>query len=416
MTLEGFDQALFAELFVGGIVGLGYAVGVESERVTQAKPTFSNFAIPILENTEHGGGGLEALHSVITAEEQGGEMTAIGVTQATRSVVIFGEEQGGESAVGSVVTEELVDGAQETLRLIQSDGALAAQIGLKVGHQESGGDSFSGDVADHEAEALPAEIEEVVIITADFVSLDADTRVFKCFEGRQSLREEPGLHLFGNFKFLGGAAFGFLLLSDGAALLFDGVGHLVEAHQRKGIAIEIPETGKDAAPNRSVLCAGRRLVSRLRGAHVHLILEALQARRELEANSALAPFAVLDNHILGDKGDVSGLADELVLFRAGFWRDEGEVRGTVGRGDGYPATIGLNAGIKDQLEAELIEVKAQAAVEIANVDRNRLEAQVRVLAIQANSGAIYQLARGVAHGRDYKAESGSSARTCRDGN
>src|SRR5712664_1678200 len=157
MTLEGFDQALFAELLVGGIIGFGYAVGVQSERVTWAKPTFSNFVIPILENTEHGGGGLEALHSVIAAEEQGGEMTAIGVTQATRSVVIFGEEQGGESAVGSVVAKELVHGAQEALRLVQSDGALAAEIGLKVGHQESSGDSFSGDVADHEAQTAAAE-------------------------------------------------------------------------------------------------------------------------------------------------------------------------------------------------------------------------------------------------------------------
>src|SRR5260370_38576989 len=168
------------------------------------------------------------------------------------------------------------------------------------------------------------------------------------------------------------------------------------------------ETGKDAAPNRRVLCAGRRLVSRLRGAHVHFILGAFQGRRELEANPALAPFAVFDNHILGDKGDVSGLANELVLFRAGFWRDEGEVRGAVRRGDGYETAAGLNAGVKNQLEAELIEVKAQAAVEVANVDRDRLKAQVRVLAIQADSGAIYQLATGVAHGRDYKAESGSS--------
>src|SRR5713101_721258 len=402
MALQGFDEALFAELLVIGVVGFGDAVGVEDQHITRAKLALSNRAIPILENTQHGGGGIEALHGVIAAKEQAREMAAIRVTQVANGVVVFGEEECGEGAVRRVVAEELVHGTQEALRLIQSDGALAAEIGLQIGHQESGGDSFSGDVADHEAEALPAEIEEVVIITADFVSLDADTRVFKCFEGRQSLREEPGLHLFGNFKFLGGAAFGFLLLSDGAALLFDGVGHLVEAHQRKGIAIEIPETGKDAAPNRSVLCAGRRLVSRLRGAHVHLILEALQARRELEANSALAPFAVLDNHILGDKGDVSGLADELVLFRAGFWRDEGEVRGAVGRGDGYPATIGLNASVKDQLEAELIEVKAQAAVEIANVDRDRLKAQVRVLAIQANSGAIYQLARRAGHGRDYK--------------
>src|SRR5438034_3448621 len=45
----------------------------------------------------------------------------------------------------------------EALWLIQSDGALAAEIGLQIGHQESSGDSFSGDVADDEAEARSEE-------------------------------------------------------------------------------------------------------------------------------------------------------------------------------------------------------------------------------------------------------------------
>src|SRR5258708_6161236 len=43
------------------------------------------------------------------------------------------------------------------------------------------------------------------------------------------------------------------------------------------------------------------------GAHVHVILQALQARRELAANSPLAPLAELDKQIFGDKGDVLGL-------------------------------------------------------------------------------------------------------------
>src|SRR3989442_8907598 len=153
-----------------------------------------------------------------------------------------------------------------------------------------------------------------------------------------------------------------------------------------------------------MLRARRRGVRRLRSAHLHLILEAFQARREVEANSALGPLAVLGNHILGDKGDRRRPADELGLFRAGLRRYECEVRRAVGRGDGYKTTTGLNAGVKDQLEAELIEVEAQAVVEIANVNRNRLEAQVGVLAIQANNGAVGPLSRRIAHGRDYKAE------------
>src|SRR5229473_3913363 len=303
-------------------------------------------------------------------------MAAIGKAQAAGGVVVFGEEESGEGAVGCVVAKELIDGTKEALRLVESDGALAAQIGLKIGHQESGGDTFPGDVADDETDTLAAEIQEVVIIATDFASLDAQAGIFEGFEWRLRLGEEPGLDLFGDFDFLRGAAFGFQPPGEGAALRFDGVGHFVEADQRKGIAVGILEASKDTAPNRSGLCAGRGGVRRLQSAHLHLILEAFEARRKVEANSSFGPFAVFGNHILGDKGDGRKPANELALFRAGFRRDESEVRGAVGRGDGYETTVGLNAGVKDQLEAELIEVEAQAVVEIANVNRNGLKTQV----------------------------------------
>src|SRR5438445_9882576 len=134
MALEGFDEALLAELFIGGIVGFGDAVGVEGEGIARAEAAFSNFAIPILENAQDGGGGVEALDGAVAAEDQAGKMAAVGVAQAAGGVVIFGEEEGGEGTVGSVVAKELVHRAQEALGLIESDGALAAQIGLKIGH------------------------------------------------------------------------------------------------------------------------------------------------------------------------------------------------------------------------------------------------------------------------------------------
>src|ERR1039458_9030614 len=65
-------------------------------------------------------------------------MPTIRVTQAPRLVVVFGEEERGVGAVRCVFVEELVDRAQEALRLIQGNGALAAQIRLQIGHQESG--------------------------------------------------------------------------------------------------------------------------------------------------------------------------------------------------------------------------------------------------------------------------------------
>src|SRR6266850_176136 len=89
MPQQGFDQALFAELLVGGVVGFGDAVGVESKSVARTKLTLSNFAIPILEDSQHRGGGLEALDGVIAVEQKSGEMAAIGIAQAACRVVVI---------------------------------------------------------------------------------------------------------------------------------------------------------------------------------------------------------------------------------------------------------------------------------------------------------------------------------------
>src|SRR5713226_3388580 len=131
------------------------------------------------------------------------------------------------------------------------------------------------------------------------------------------------------------------------------------------------------------------------------MLEALQARRKLEANSALAPFAELGEHIFSDEGNLGGPANELALLGVGLRRAQCQVRSAVRRGDGYPAAARLIARVKDQLETELIDVEAQAAVQIAHEDRDGLEAQVRVLAIQANRGPVCPFARSAAHAQHY---------------
>src|SRR5712692_5364972 len=127
MSPQRFDQALFSEFLPRAIGRFGYAVSVECECVTWTEPAFLDRAIPFLEESQHRARGIEPFKSVIAPEEKSGEMPTIRVAQAPHFVVIFGKDEGGVDVVGRIVVKELVHGSQEALRLIQSDGTLAAQ-------------------------------------------------------------------------------------------------------------------------------------------------------------------------------------------------------------------------------------------------------------------------------------------------
>jgi|ERR1700675_2727848 len=106
-------------------------------------------------------------------------MAAVDVAKAASRVVILGEEERGEGTAGRVLAEELIHGAEEALRLIQSKRGLAAQIGLEIGHQESRSDALSRDVADDETHAFSTQIEKIVIVSAHLARLVADARIFE---------------------------------------------------------------------------------------------------------------------------------------------------------------------------------------------------------------------------------------------
>src|SRR5882757_8105767 len=170
-------------------------------------------------------------------EDDGGEMAAVGVAEASGGVIVVGEEDGGVGGVGGVLEEETDDGLEEELWLVAGEGELAAEVGLEIGHEQGGGDAFAGDVADDESEPLVAEGEEVVVVAADVAGLDADARVVEGFERRQGLREEAGLDLAGDLELLCGAAVGLDLCGGNLALLFDLAGELVCANQFETVAI-----------------------------------------------------------------------------------------------------------------------------------------------------------------------------------
>ena len=130
MAAEGGYQAVFAELVAIFVESFGDAVGIESEGVARADGALTDFAIPFLEYAEDGGGGVEAVNRIVTAEDECRQMAAVDVAEAAGRDVVIGEEERGEGPIRSVLGEELIDGLEETLRVIERDSALAAEIGL----------------------------------------------------------------------------------------------------------------------------------------------------------------------------------------------------------------------------------------------------------------------------------------------
>src|SRR5262249_53072852 len=92
--------------------------------------------------------------------------------------------------------------------------------------------------------------QEIVVITAYLMSLDAGAGIFKGLDVRQSLREKPSLHLLCDFQFLCDAAFRFQLLGGLPSLGFNCSVDLIVADKRKGVSVHIRERGKYSAPNR----------------------------------------------------------------------------------------------------------------------------------------------------------------------
>src|SRR5262249_3990304 len=153
--------------------------------------------------------------------------------------------------------------------------------------------------------------------------------------------EEPGLHLFCDLYFLGGAAFGFHLLLDGAALRFDFAAHLIEAHEREGVPVHIFEDCKHSAPRRGL-------------------------RRMKKTDPALTPLQIQCVDIFGDKNELPYLANQVIFFRARLRSNKRKESAAVRRRHGYPAATTLKLVVNNQIESELIPVESQASILIAN--------------------------------------------------
>jgi len=213
------------------------------------------------------------------------------------------------------------------------------------------------------------------------------------------LWEKTALDFAGDFEFLGGAAIEFEFGGVGAALSFEGVGNFVEADEGEGVAVGIAEARRDAAPDGRLFAEERRFGGD-RVAHLAsfgIKLDAAKARSVLKADAEFGPFLIFGEDVFGDECQASGTADEFEVERIGIGGDEGEDGLAVGRGNGDEAFTGLQFGVVGEVEAELVDVEAEAAVLVADVDIDGVDAEV---------GRWLRRWCGGAHGGDYTAGSG----------
>src|SRR5262249_41437059 len=125
---------------------------------------------------------------------------------------------------------------------------------------------------------------------------------------------------------------------------------------------------------------GRRLAA--------VMAHALEAWHAAEPDAARAPLVERRREIFGHEDDGDRAADLLVVLRSRARRDQRQHGTALGRRDRHPALARLDADVVGELEPQLIDEEADAALLVADEDLHRVQAQVREGTFQ--SGLVAQ--------------------------
>ena len=104
MPPQRFGQALLSKFFSRRVEGFRDAVRVQSDGVSWEEVTFPDRSFPFLEEAQNRARGVQPVQSVIAAEQKSWEMSTVGIAQALRAIVVFGEEKRGIGVVGPVLS------------------------------------------------------------------------------------------------------------------------------------------------------------------------------------------------------------------------------------------------------------------------------------------------------------------------
>src|SRR5690349_14741636 len=94
MPLKSGCEPVLSVFLAGLIQSIDDSVGVECEGVAGSEFAFCYGAVPFWKQAQHGASRVEALEFAAGSQQQAGVVAAVGVAQAARIVVVFGEEKG----------------------------------------------------------------------------------------------------------------------------------------------------------------------------------------------------------------------------------------------------------------------------------------------------------------------------------
>src|SRR5450432_2067954 len=77
MAPQLVDQPLFSEFFVRVVERFGYSIGIDCQDIPTAEGSFLDPAIPVVEQAQYRARGLQAVQSVVAAEEKRRKVAAV---------------------------------------------------------------------------------------------------------------------------------------------------------------------------------------------------------------------------------------------------------------------------------------------------------------------------------------------------
>src|SRR4029077_8810486 len=170
---------------------------------------------------------LVELQGGILTDQKRGKMTGVGIAQIAGGAVVNGDEEGGEAIVAGIAHQMFVEAGNElggahVFAAVHEH--LATQRGLQASHQERGRNSLAGNIGNGNGHVGGAELDEIVVVTADFARRFANGFDLDAGHLRQDSREELVLNFARDGNFVFEALALLLLLNQGA----DRTDHVVE--------------------------------------------------------------------------------------------------------------------------------------------------------------------------------------------